>query len=160
MKRLLILPGVVFLILSLHAQELSPQVVSASGKTFSSPVATLDFTIAEVMTSTFTNGSNDLTQGFHQPQILFTSVENNEPGVTFSLYPNPTDRFVTIASTLETVMQVHIYDSMGKAIETSSLFNKQITIDLQTLFSGLYIMVITSDAGKPLFTYTLIKSNL
>lgn len=157
MKRLLIMSGVLFWVFSLNSQTLAPQVVATSGKSFSSPTGQVDFTIAEVVTSTLLNGSNCLTQGFHQPEILFTSIENSENEFTFRLYPNPTKQFVIVESTQETEMQVHVYDAMGNAIQKSNLFTKEITIDLGSLASGHYVMAITNASGKHLFSYTMIK---
>lgn len=160
MKRFFILMGTLFWILSLHAQSLLPRVLATAGTSFSSSTVSLDFTLGELMTSTFTNESNLLTQGFHQPEMLFVATDDHDAGISFNLFPNPTARFVTIESTLETPVQIRIYDMAGKAIEASSIFTRQITIDLHSFISGQYIMAITDAAGKHLFTYTLIKTTL
>jgi hypothetical protein len=160
MKRFFILMGTLFWIISLHSQSLSPRVLSTAGTSFSSSTGSLDFTLAELMTSTFTTESNMLTQGFHQPELLFVATDDHDAGISFNLFPNPTARFATIESTLETPLQIRIYDMAGKAIEASSIFTKQITIDLHSLMNGQYIMAITDAAGKHLFTYTLMKTTL
>ncbi|MEP6795155.1 MAG: T9SS type A sorting domain-containing protein [Saprospiraceae bacterium] len=160
MKRILVLPGVLFWIISIHAQTLSPQVVSIAGESFSTPTVTLDFTVSEVMSSSFTDGSIILTQGFHQPEILFVSIESPDPEISFKLFPNPTERFITIESEQDNMLQVRIYDSVGKTIETTTFFNKKITIDLQKLTSGYYIMAISNASGKHLSSYSFMKSNL
>ena len=160
MKHIFLLMGALFWMISLHSQSLSPRVIATSGASFTSSTSSLDFTVGELMTYSLTSGDHMLTQGFHQPQILFVATDDHDAGISFQLFPNPTARFVTIESTLETQMQVRIYDMAGKAIEASSLFTKQITLDLQSFVSGHYIMAITDAAGKHLFTYTLMKSTL
>ncbi|HZV70834.1 MAG TPA: T9SS type A sorting domain-containing protein [Saprospiraceae bacterium] len=160
MKRLLILPVVLFWMISIHAQALSPEVVATAGTSFSSPTETLDFTIGEMMTSSFRDGSIILTQGFHQPEILFVSIEKPDPEISFSLFPNPTERMITIESAKEEMLQVRIYDSVGKTVATTAFFRKKITLDLQTLISGYYIMAISNASGKHLISYTFMKSNV
>jgi len=160
MKRLLILPGVLFWMISIHAQALSSEVVATTGTSFSSPTETLDFTIGEMMSSSLANGDVILTQGFHQPEILFVSIEKPDPEISFSLFPNPTERFITIESAQEDMLQVRIYDSVGKNVETTAFFRKKITIDLQTLISGYYIMAISNASGKHLISYSFLKSNV
>ncbi len=156
-NKVLIFLGALFSVIPLSSQSLSPEVVATSGNSFSSPNVQIDFTIGEVTTSTLSGGSNNLTQGFHQPEIHFFSVDQNKDEFTFSLYPNPTEQFVTVASTTETEMKVRIYSASGESIEVSSVFTKTITLDLQLMACGSYIMVITDVSGKPLKSYTIIK---
>jgi Secretion system C-terminal sorting domain len=155
MKRLLIMLLGLFWVLSLKSQTLSPQVVATSGTSYSSPAGQMDFTIGEVIIASMISGSNVLTQGIHQPEINFTSIEAIDNEFAFSLYPNPTDQFVTIESSKEMEMRVSIYDAIGQAIVVSDLFTKKITLDLQVLASGYYLLVITNASGKRLFTYKM-----
>src|SRR5262245_13950856 len=142
MKKLMVCISIMGLT-NLFAQSLSPQVVASSGTTFSSASSSLEFTIGEVATSTITAGSNTLTQGFHQPEIHYASLQNYGNEYIFTLYPNPTTQFVTVASTKRDDMQVHLYDANGKAILTSSIFQEKITVDLQTLAAGSYILLVS-----------------
>ena len=143
----------------IHSQSLSPQVIASSGYSFTSASARLEFTVGEVATSTLTAGTNTLTQGFHQPEIQIFAVENYNTDYVFTLYPNPTEQFVTVVSTKEEDMQVHLYDLNGKALLVSSVFQQKITVDMQTLSAGSYIMRITTKAGIPLHSYTVIKKS-
>jgi hypothetical protein len=157
MKKILIFGGVLLWLSPLSAQSLSPELVATSGKSYSSANSTMEYSLGEVVTSSLTDGSNQLTQGFHQPEIHFFSIEKETSEFTFSLYPNPTDQYVTVASTTEAELQVHIYAASGQAIEMSQVFTQQITLDLQTMVSGSYIMVITDASGNRLKNYTIIK---
>ena len=143
----------------ISAQSLTPEVIASSGTSFSSASAKLEFTIGEVATSTLTSGSNMLTQGFHQPKIQFSSIENFNNEYVFTLYPNPTEQFVTVECTKEDDMQLHVYDANGQAIFVSSVFRQKTTVDLQFLAAGSYILRITTKAGIPLHSYTVIKKS-
>ena len=145
--------------IGLSAQSLTPEVIASSGTHFSSASAQLDFTIGETVTATLTAGSNTLTQGFHQPELHFAALENYQDAYQFKLYPNPTEQYVTIESTKEADMQAHIYDTHGKAILVSAIFQQKLTLDVQQLAAGSYILVLTTKAGEPLQSYTVIKKS-
>ena len=51
----------------LAAQTASPQVVASSGDYYQGANASLSWTLGEIATETYSNGSNILTQGFQQP---------------------------------------------------------------------------------------------
>jgi hypothetical protein len=159
MKQLLLLCAGVSGAACLSAQSLSPQVIASAGNSFSTASARIEFTIGEVVTSSLTAGGNTLTQGFHQPEIHFASFENYTNDYVFTLYPNPTEQFVTVESTKRDDMQVHVYDALGQAIQVSSVFQEKITIDLQTLAAGNYVLMIATKSGKPLHSYTVIKKS-
>ena len=159
MKKLLYFGVILVGISSTYSQSLSPQVIASSGNSFSNASARIEFTVGEVATSTLTAGSNTLTQGFQQPEVEIFSLENYHSDYSFTLYPNPTEQFVTVVSTKEEDMQVHIFDLNGKAISVSSVFQQKITIDMQTLSAGSYIMRITTKSGIPLHSYTVIKKS-
>lgn len=158
MKRLLIMLWGLLSAIALNAQVLSPDVLATTGTSFSSSSAVIDFTIGELITSELTSGVNSLTEGFHQPKIIFESVENLEPEYNFSIYPNPVDQFVTVECDQQAEMQIQIYDVLGKAIQVSDVFTGKITLDLQSVSSGNYLFVITSASGNPLSTYKIIKN--
>lgn len=158
MVRPFLLGGMLLCLQSLHAQSLSPQVVATSGKSFSSSTAQIDFTVGEVFTSTYVTSGNMLTQGFHQPEIIITSLKPNEYEFAFNLYPNPTAQFVTVESTLETELHVRIMDIQGRQVQASSVFTRTIKLDLHSLTSGQYLVAISNAAGKPIISYSLIKT--
>jgi len=159
MKKLLLFLGGVAGLTFTYAQSLSPQVIASSGTTFSSASSKLEFTIGEVVTTTLTTSGNTLTQGFHQPEIQFASLEGYNSGYTFTLYPNPTEQFVTVESTKEDNIQLHVYDISGQSIMVTSIFQQKVTVDLQSLAAGSYILRITNKDGLPLHSYTVIKKS-
>lgn len=158
MKQLLLLCAGLAGYACVCAQSLSPQVMASSGNSFTTASCRIEYTIGEVVTASLTSGVNTLTQGFHQPEIHFASFENYSEN-SFTLYPNPTDQFVTVASTKQDDMRVYLYDALGKSIMISSVFQEKITIDLQTLSAGNYILMIATSTGQPLRSYTVIKKS-
>lgn len=159
MKRLLLLCAGITGFTCLSAQSLSPQVIASAGNSFTTATCRIEFTIGEPVTASLTSGGSTLTQGFHQPEIKFSSFENYADEYVFTLYPNPTEQFVTVESTKRDDMQVHVFDALGQVIQVSSVFQEKITIDLQTLAAGSYVLMVSTKAGQPLHSYTVIKKS-
>lgn len=144
---------------TISAQVFSPEVIASAGTTLSSPTIQMDFTIGEVVISTLSGSGNVLTQGFHQPKINISEVENFTDAFNFHVYPNPTEQFVTIESSSEDEMRVYLYDEHGKTIQVSGVFSQKVTMDVELLSAGPYFMLITTKAGEPLHSYTVIKKS-
>ncbi|MDG1735287.1 MAG: hypothetical protein P8H94_05510 [Crocinitomicaceae bacterium] len=66
------------------------KVVSTQGDSYSNTSANINFTIGEVVINTGTNGTNELTQGFHQTNWDFVGMEDHSPSFEASVFPNPT----------------------------------------------------------------------
>ena len=89
MKRTTFVLFSLFATISVTAQE----VVSTQGDSYSNASGNIDFTIGEVVINTGTDGSNDLTQGFHQTNWNFLGVEDHSPSYEATIFPNPTSGF-------------------------------------------------------------------
>lgn len=159
MEKILLLMGATVFTGIASAQTLSPQVIASSGDRYSNGSTVIEFTIGEVLTSTLTAGGNTLTQGFHQPEIHYASLENYADEVAFVLYPNPTQQFVTITSDNTNDMKVHVYDAAGRAIMVSPVFQQEVTLDLQNLATGNYVLMVSTGADQPLHSYTITKQS-
>lgn len=69
----------------------------------------------------------------------------------FSMYPNPTNKVLTISSK-ETLKSVEIFNLLGKKVLSST----KNTIDVSSLSSSVYLVKLTSDKGVS--TKKLIKN--
>ena len=79
-----------FATLTVSAQE----VVSTQGDSYSNGSGSIDFTIGEVIINTGTDGSNDLTQGFHQTNWNFVGLEDHCSELRSYHFPQPNIRSV------------------------------------------------------------------
>ena len=144
-----------FLLLSsvgVSAQE----VVATQGDSYSNASGNIDFTIGEVIINTGTDGSNDLTQGFHQTNWNFVSIEDHVPSYEAIIFPNPTSEILTIrTSTFENVTYT-LYDAQGKLIIQDKLSSAQTPIQVSKLAPGAYSLTLNNDTQK-LKTFRLIK---
>ena len=144
-----------FLLLSsvcVSAQE----VVATQGDSYTNSSGSIDFTIGEVVINAGTDGSNDLTQGFHQTNWNFVSIEDHVPSYEAIIFPNPTSEVLNIrTSTFENVTYT-LYDARGKLVIQDKLSSAQTPIQVSQLAPGAYSLILNNDAQK-LKTFRLIK---
>ena len=141
-----------FASLAVTAQE----IVATQGDSYSSASGNIDFTIGEVIINTGTDGSNDLTQGFHQTNWNFVSIEDHVPSYEAIIYPNPTEDVLNIrTSTFENVTYT-LYDAQGKLVMQDKLSAEQTPIQVSQLAPGSYSLTLNNDTQN-LKTFKLIK---
>lgn len=141
-----------FTSLLVSAQE----VVSTQGDSYTNSSGSIDFTIGEVVINTGSDGSNDLTQGFHQTNWNFVSIEHYVPSYEAIIFPNPTSEILTIkTSTFENVTYA-LYDAQGKLVIQDKLSSLQTPIQVSQLAPGAYSLILNNHAQK-LKTFQLIK---
>ena len=152
MKRTTFLLFSLFATITASAQE----VVSTQGDSYSTASANIDFTIGEVVINTGTDGTNDLTQGFHQTNWNFLGVENHAPNYEAIIFPNPTEDVLNIrTSTFENVTYT-LYDAQGKLVMQDILSAEQTPIQVSQLAPGSYSLTLNNQTQN-LKTFKLIK---
>jgi len=132
------------------------EVVSTQGDSYSNSSGSIDFTIGEAVINTGTNGTNDLTQGFHQTNWNFLGVEDHPPNYEATIFPNPTSEVLNIrTSTFENVTYT-LYDGQGKLILQDILSAEQTPIQVSQLAPGSYSISLNNETQN-LKTFKLIK---
>lgn len=69
---------------------------------------------------------------------------NFESGNT-NIYPNPADRELNIKMASQQSATVDIYSMDGRLVKTENISGKKTTLDIESLLSGMYTVIITSD---------------
>ena len=114
------------------------EVVSTQGDSYFNTSGGVDFTIGEVVINTATDGSNNLTQGFHQTNWNFLGMEDFALSYEASIFPNPTEDVLNIrTSTFENVTYT-LYDAQGKIVLQDVLSAEQTPIQVSHLAPGGY----------------------
>ena len=132
------------------------EVVATQGDLYTNSSGSIDFTIGEVVINTGSDGSNDLTQGFHQTNWNFVSIEDHVPSYEAIIFPNPTSEILTIrTSTFENVTYA-LYDAQGKLVIQDKLSSLQTPIQVSQLAPGVYSLILNNHA-QSLKTFQLIK---
>ncbi len=84
------------------------------------------------------------------------SVEDFENTKSFTLFPNPFQEELQIASKEQSITQVQLYDLTGKLIQDEKVNNQNsFTLKTKGLPSGTYLITIFTDKGKE--SYKVVK---
>lgn len=130
--------------ISASAQE----VVSTQGDSYSNASANIDFTIGEVIIDTGTDGTNDITQGFHQTNWNFLGVEDFAPDYEATIYPNPTQDVLNIKTSSFENVTYTLYDAQGKLVMQDILSGEQTPIQVSQLAPGAYSLELIFEEGS------------
>jgi len=142
-----------------HAQSVSPEVIATSGQQFQNGQLQLEWTLGEVVTETESNGNAVLTQGFHQPEIKITGLEDLSPDWAMSVFPNPTSGLLNVQFEPQTeTLQFSIIDLGGKQV-LSSRSSQSFQLHLEQLAPGSYFLNVRSQNGSLRKTYQILKTH-
>ncbi|MCF8462249.1 MAG: T9SS type A sorting domain-containing protein [Flavobacteriales bacterium] len=134
-----------------NAQSISPDVVASAGTHFSNGSTQLSWTIGEPVINTHDNGSNILTQGFHQPDITVTGIHETEMALEgVSVYPNPTDQLLNIRlEGQQNDVTLGLYDSAGRMVLSDELTSGSTLsqLSLTGIANGTYLLRLVTKAG-------------
>lgn len=146
---------------TVYGQSTSPTVVANAGGGGSSATHQVVWTIGEPMIATYSNASNQLTQGFHQTNLMITSVEEIEPAFSVSVFPNPTTAILSLSLGGEYAndLKWSLVDVAGRERKTgqinSAAANYQ--LDVQELEQGIYFLQLSTTENQILNTYKIQK---
>lgn len=154
MKKKLLPFGLLLLSASVNAQS----VISTQGNSYTNASNTIDYTIGEVVTATTSNGTNDLTQGFHQTSLVITNLEDLDVNFSANVFPNPTSEFVNVTIDKFEGLTLAIYDAAGKLVKQTKLDQAQTSVRVSEFAEGTYLLTLTHQNDKKIKTYKLIKN--
>ncbi len=146
--------------LSAKSQSVAPQVVSTSGTSFSNASGQLDWTIGEPVTAALNASGNELTQGFHQPNLVITAVSNLSADYSVNVYPNPTVDYVTLQfHNLKESLSIELYTADGKLLESKQANSiNDLQINMSDYTAGAYFLAIKTN-NSATKNYKIIKSH-
>ena len=145
-----------------YSQTKTLEVNPAAGDEFTADGVTLSWTIGEGVIETFSNNEMVLTQGFQQPTLKVTLIdESNDSDFHFDVFPNPTRDILTISFISETEINcsMQLLDMSGKVLYSKKLKGKDLTenIDLTKYSSNIYILRVIDTSGEFMRTYKVQK---
>lgn len=147
-----------FLLLSLLLSTIgfAQEVVSTQGESYANANGSIDFTIGEVMINTGTDGTNNLTQGFHQTNWNFVGLYNYALNFEAIIFPNPTEDIMNIRTSTFENITYRLYDAMGKLVLYGKLSAKETPIQVSQLATGCYSLTLNNETQN-IKTFKLIK---
>ena len=142
------------------AQSIEPEVIASAGEHFDNGTTQLSWTLGEVVIDTYDNGTNILTQGFHQTQLTVTSIEETLADIRVNLYPNPTSEFLNIElGNNEKDINLQLFDMSGKLVhkDVINAYDTKYVLPMQSVSTGKYLIQMQSEDGKMNTTHQVVK---
>ena len=139
---------------NLSAQE----VISSQGDSYSNASGSVDYTIGEVVTNTESDGTYDITQGFHQTNWNFLGLEDHTPDYSAIIFPNPTEDILNIKTSMFENVTYTLFDAQGKLIMQDILSAEQTPIQVAHLAPGNYSLLLNTESQN-LKTFKLVKTH-
>ena len=84
----------------------------------------------------------DNLSGFEYDCDVLSSTEGAQSSSFFSVFPNPTNQFLTIASSEQRINQIAIYNMNGVLVNNYELDHTQYELDVSHLPAGVYFVQI------------------
>ena len=134
----------------LNAQSLSQTVLSTAGDHFQNGSAALSWTIGEPVNNSLENGSVKLTQGFHQPYLTVSSVNETENDKLVRVYPNPTNAVLNIDFTASGAYSAELFDLLGRKLRAFNIIGNHYELDLNEYLAANYLLRCYNSENKTL----------
>jgi hypothetical protein len=132
--------------------------MAASGTSFNNGISELSWTLGETVTNTFSQTSM-LTQGFHQPDLLITSLSESPAALILDIYPNPTMDFLNLNLKNTTgIRSLELFAIDGQLVYSCRTLNSFEKVDMSEYQSGTYLLTVR-DEHSAVNTFRIIKSN-
>ncbi len=151
------------LILSLTSYFIAAQeLITPSANEQSNESISISWSLGEVVVETLANQDYALTQGFQQPWVTITRLnENFAPNWEMKLYPNPTSKYLYLEIKDDKPIQsMHLFliNINGKVLLDKMINQSLSEIDLSIYPSGIYFIKISEKENKNTETYKILKN--
>ncbi|MFT4601554.1 MAG: hypothetical protein ACI857_001735 [Arenicella sp.] len=130
------------------SQSVTPEVVSNGGDHFVGGSSQLSWTLGEIAINTYSGTSNQLTQGFHQPDRGTVSIDEFADNIIVNAYPNPFKSSVNVAiPDSDEPFQISVFNAVGQLILSDSHTGSgPKTLDFEELAKGIYLIEFKSQS--------------
>jgi len=148
------------LILQINTGYAQPQqVMATSGGQFTGKATQVSYTLGETAIQTMQGKILILTQGFHQPNLWVTAIDEIK-GLTFKIqaYPNPVTDFINLTtdSDLPSGSSWQLLDIGSRLLNSGQIVGITTQISFEQLVPAVYILKVNSKS-KILKTFKIIK---
>ena len=134
------------------------EVVSSAGETYTGTNGVIDFTLGEVVISTVSSTSNDITQGFHQTNWNFVGLDDFDPDFEANVYPNPMETTLNVSVSEFEDVHYELIDATGRIVQASALTEEITKIDVQNYVTGSYQLRLLKSNNELIKNFNLIKN--
>jgi Secretion system C-terminal sorting domain len=146
----LLLLVAVFWPCAVYSQTIGPEVISTAGKTFQTSEFQVEWTLGESLTATLQNSDHQITQGFHQPVYLVSSIDELPADLgQINVFPNPVSDQLNLSLSFDRdrKIQVELFDAQAKLLWNERFRGEQFTERHSTsdLPAGIYYLHVIID---------------
>jgi hypothetical protein len=147
-----------FALLLFGSTAWSQDVIAAQGQSYANANGSIDCTIGEVVISTESDGTTDITQGFHQTNWHFSGLEDFAPSYVALVYPNPLVNELMIKTDADSGIRYFLSDANGRIVSENELQGEFTSIEVRHLAPGAYQLHLIDESQNSLKTFKLIKN--
>ena len=120
----------------------------------------MSWTLGEPITSTLTNSSAQLTQGFQQSTISLVGISDYDFSYSVEAFPNPTVNVVQIKlSDNVSEGSLNIIGPTGRIVYKQDIVEPEFLLDFAPYRQGIYLLNLMDKNGTLLHTVRLQKIN-
>jgi hypothetical protein len=145
------------LLISFTIPLLGQEIISPFGQVTSSGSGTVNATLGELVIATEQSSEGIITQGFHQTNLSVLSVDDLNPELKVSLYPNPSTDLFHIDIEDFSSTKVKVYNVHGQLMLDQILESNDAEVHTEKLKKGIYFLTLFKNE-KPVKTYKILKN--
>lgn len=151
--------SIVFGLLLTSTTCMGQTVVSSQGDSYETTAGSVSFTIGEVVINTETDGTTDLTQGFHQTNWNFLGLDDHASDYEASIFPNPSTDALNIKVSDYENITYSMYDAAGRLVRSGELSSVLTEVNVQNLETGSYQLQLVDEKNNTLKNFKLLKNH-
>lgn len=163
-KRLLLLFIIHFQLSTIHcqAQTFTQEVNASAGGYYQQINGSMQFTIGEPITETYTSASGKMYSGFEQGSYVIISV-NELPAIAdlnVTLFPNPSSGIINLNIVFKEnyLFNIVLIDALGKVVLQKEIAANNVeTINLENYGSAMYYVTVSNAELGYIKTLKIIK---
>ncbi|MEA3448992.1 MAG: T9SS type A sorting domain-containing protein [Bacteroidota bacterium] len=142
------------------AQTVRNDVMASGGGHASAGNIVMEYTVGEPVIETLDGTHLTITEGFHQPLLVVTSIDEYFVFPGIEVFPNPTyDKlYIDIPAEKNTTFDCLLYDANGKLLMNKSLLPGKNTIPMENVAPGMYILNIQDNNTGEINGYKISRS--
>lgn len=121
----------------------------------------ITWTLGEMIIETgVQTGLNDYTQGFHQPYIDVTVIEDSIIDSNINVFPNPAIAQLNIRyDKFKKGDVLCLYDAIGKLLLIEQIVDANMILPFEAYSAGIYYLVILNKDNDKIKTFKVQKSH-
>ena len=127
-------------------QSITPTLISSAGSQTLFQEVNIHWSVGELAVSQNNSGVN-ISEGFHQANIILTNVLDVTPVFGIKLFPNPARSYINVQHSGHTALSLTLYTNDGSLVVSKSNVNSRDQVDVSQLLPGLYIIMFSDQYG-------------